>query len=110
MTYSEETKQSILQVSPQVIKEKGVVSAECAKEMAENVSRLCKTDIGISFTGVAGPDSLEGHPAGTIWIGLSVKGHETEAFQFVYGRDRNHNRRRAVKQGFQLIKQFLDAN
>ncbi|MEN1006662.1 CinA family protein, partial [Listeria monocytogenes] len=52
----------------------------------------------------------EGHPAGTIWIGLSVKGHETEAFQFVYGRDRNHNRRRAVKQGFQLIKQFLDAN
>ncbi|MCD2253413.1 competence/damage-inducible protein A [Listeria marthii] len=110
VTYSEEAKQSILEVSPQVIKEKGVVSEECAKEMAENVSRLCNTDIGVSFTGVAGPDSLEGHPAGTIWIGLSVKGHETEAYQFVYGRDRNHNRRRAVMQGFQLIKQFLDAN
>lgn len=110
VTYSAETKQSILEVSQQVIVEKGVVSPECAKEMAENVRRLCNTDLGISFTGVAGPDSLEEHPAGTIWIGLSVKGHEVEAYQFVYGRDRNHNRRRAVKQGFQLIKQFLDAN
>ncbi|MBC1584305.1 competence/damage-inducible protein A [Listeria seeligeri] len=110
VTYSAETKQSILEVSSQVIKEKGVVSSECASEMADNVRRLCNTDIGISFTGVAGPDSLEGHPAGTIWIGLSVKNHQTEAYQFVYGRDRNHNRRRAVKQGFQLIKQFLDAN
>lgn len=110
VTYSAETKQTILEVSSQVIKENGVVSSECASEMADNVRRLCNTDIGISFTGVAGPDSLEGHPAGTIWIGLSVKNHQTEAYQFVYGRDRNHNRRRAVKQGFQLIKQFLDAN
>ncbi|EQC0676131.1 competence/damage-inducible protein A [Listeria innocua] len=110
ITYSEETKQSILEVSPQIIKENGVVSSECAKEMAKNVSRLCNTDIGISFTGVAGPDSLEGHLAGTIWIGLHVAGFETEAYQFVYSRDRNHNRRRAVKQGFQLIKQFLDTN
>ncbi|AIS59788.1 CinA-like protein [Listeria ivanovii subsp. londoniensis] len=110
VTYSAEAKQSILQVSKQVIADKGVVSSECATEMADNVRRLCNTDLGISFTGVAGPDSLEGHPAGTIWIGLSIKGYKTEAYQFVYGRDRNHNRRRAVKQGFQLIKQFLDTN
>ncbi|PZF89823.1 competence/damage-inducible protein A [Listeria ivanovii] len=110
VTYSAETKQSILQVSKQINADKGVVSSECATEMADNVRRLCNTDLGISFTGVAGPDSLEGHPAGTIWIGLSVKGYKTEAYQFVYGRDRNHNRRRAVKQGFQLIKQFLDTN
>lgn len=110
VTYSEEVKQSMLQVPGEVIEEHGVVSSECAKVMAENVRRLCDTDIGISFTGVAGPDSLEGHPAGTIWIGLSVKGNEPEAFQYVYGRDRNHNRRRAVKQGFQLIKHFLETN
>ena len=40
----------------------GVVSKQCASDLAENVAETMKSDIGISFTGVAGPDALEGKP------------------------------------------------
>ena len=54
-----------------------MVSEECAKELAENVANLMESDIGISFTGVAGPDELEGKPVGTVFIGIMVKGKST---------------------------------
>ena len=43
---------------------------QCAKELAENVAEMMESDIGISFTGVAGPDELEGKPVGTVYIGI----------------------------------------
>ncbi len=107
VTYSTEMKQDVLGVSKKIIAEHGVVSSECAKAMAENVRKLCHTEMGISFTGVAGPGELDGHIPGTVFIGLSVAGFETETYSFVFGRDRNHNRNRAVKQGFQIINHFL---
>ncbi|MBC2315854.1 competence/damage-inducible protein A [Listeria booriae] len=108
VTYSNEMKQTLLNVSSETIENEGVVSQACAIEMAENVRNICQTDIGISFTGVAGPESLEGHPVGTVWIGLSIVGKPTLAYRYVFQRDRNYNRRRAVKEGFALIKAFLD--
>ncbi|MHC5252495.1 competence/damage-inducible protein A [Listeria kieliensis] len=108
VTYQTSIKQAILGVSREVIERDGVVSAACAKEMAEKIREKCESQIGISFTGVAGPDSLEGHAAGTVYIGLSVEGFPTETYLFRFGRDRNHNRARSVKQGFQLINQFID--
>ncbi|WP_439444261.1 competence/damage-inducible protein A [Listeria aquatica] len=108
VTYQTEIKQALLGISPEVIEQEGVVSAACAKEMAEKIREKFGTQMGISFTGVAGPGELEGHPAGTVFIGLSVEGFPTETFLFHFGRDRNHNRARSVKQGFQLINQFID--
>lgn len=108
VTYSAETKHELLHVSKVTIEKEGVVSQACAIEMADNIRKLCKTDMGISFTGVAGPEELEGNPVGTVWIGLSVVGNPTLAYRYTFNRDRNYNRRRAVKEGFALIKAFLD--
>ncbi|WP_088810010.1 MULTISPECIES: competence/damage-inducible protein A [Listeria] len=107
VTYSTEMKKDVLGVSENIIAEHGVVSSECAKAMAENIRKLCDAKMGISFTGVAGPGELDGHLPGTVFIGLSVAGFKTETYSFVFGRDRNHNRNRAVKQGFQIINHFL---
>jgi len=41
------------------------------------VSRLLSADVGISFTGVAGPEELEGQPVGTVYIGIAIKGRPT---------------------------------
>ena len=68
--YTTEVKQNVLHVKKETIANHGVVSEQCAKELAENVAEIMKSDIGISFTGVAGPDELEGKPVGTVYIGI----------------------------------------
>jgi nicotinamide-nucleotide amidase len=49
-----------------------VVSAEAAEAMAAGVRTLLKSDVGLSVTGVAGPEEQDGQPAGTVFVGLSI--------------------------------------
>ena len=77
ITYSLEEKSKMLDISEQELKEHGVVSEFTARKMAEQARIKTQSDYGVSLTGVAGPDSLEGHPAGTVFIGLAhAKGTE----------------------------------
>lgn len=103
--YSNEVKAQILQVKQETLVKHGAVSEPCAQELADNAARLFGTDIGISFTGVAGPDELEGKPVGTVYIGISVKGRPTIVKKLTMGGTREANRSRAVKFGcYYLIK------
>ncbi len=56
-----------------------MVSGPAAEAMAEGVRRLLKSDVGLSVTGVAGPEEQEGQPAGTVFVGLSLGEHVTHA-------------------------------
>jgi nicotinamide-nucleotide amidase len=49
-----------------------VVSAEAAEAMATGVRELLHSDVGLSVTGVAGPEEQDGQPAGTVFVGLSI--------------------------------------
>jgi nicotinamide-nucleotide amidase len=49
-----------------------VVSAEAAEVMASGVRKLLQSDIGLSVTGVAGPDEQDGHTPGTVFVGLDL--------------------------------------
>lgn len=71
VTYSNQVKAQLLNIPGLIIKQNGVVSEQVAISMAENAKIIMNADIGISFTGVAGPDSLEGNPVGTVWIGIA---------------------------------------
>ena len=103
--YTNEVKKEVLKVKEETIEKYGVVSEECAKELAENVASLISTDIGISFTGVAGPTELEGKPVGTVYIGISIKGKQTVVHELILGGTREANRTRSVKYGcYYLIK------
>ncbi|WP_374056690.1 competence/damage-inducible protein A [Rossellomorea sp. FM04394] len=105
--YQDEVKKTILSVKESTLEEHTSVSEQCARELAENVKELFSSDIGISFTGVAGPGSHEGKPAGTVWIGLSIKGQPTKAFLLNLGGGRNANRVRTAKYGWHyLIKEL----
>lgn len=57
--YHNDVKQYVLRVPEEVLHTDGAVSKECARYLAENVKDVLKADIGISFTGVAGPDASE---------------------------------------------------
>jgi nicotinamide-nucleotide amidase len=108
--YTNEVKKNVLNVKSETIEKYGVVSQECAKELAENVAALIASDIGISFTGVAGPDELEGKPVGTVYIGISIKGKQTAVHMLELGGTREANRTRSVKYGcYYLIKQLKES-
>jgi nicotinamide-nucleotide amidase len=105
--YATEVKHNVLQVSQKTIEEHGVVSEQCALELAENAARLLSSDIGISFTGVAGPDELEGKPVGTVYMGLAIKGRPTIVEKLTLGGSREANRLRSVKFGCHFILKHL---
>lgn len=107
VTYSASAKENLLDIPKEIIVENGVVSEATAKWMAERTRIKMDTDFGVSFTGVAGPDTLEGNPAGTVWIGISQRGRQTAAFEYHFYGDRDAVRVRSVLAGFDLINKKL---
>jgi PncC family amidohydrolase len=74
VTYSESSKIQILGVSAETITAHGVVSGETAREMAEKIRLITRTDYALSTTGNLGPDVLEGKEKGLVYMGISREG------------------------------------
>lgn len=77
--YRNEIKSTMLEVDPKVITEFTVVSEEVADAMAEGARKVFGTTWAISTTGAAGPEPLEGHAPGSVWI--SIRGPINQALQ-----------------------------
>jgi len=107
VTYSEHIKHNVLKVRKEILEKHGVVSPQCAIEMAENARQLFEANLAISLTGVAGPSSLEGEIPGTVWIGLAQEGKETFAKKFHFGYKRDRNRRNSVLSALNLARLTL---
>ena len=77
VTYSNEAKINLLGVEPGVIDAVGAVSAEVAEMMAAGVRRLCKADIGLSITGIAGPGgAVPEKPVGLTYLSLNADNYK----------------------------------
>jgi competence/damage-inducible protein CinA-like protein len=73
VSYSNDMKIDILGVSEETIRDHGAVSHRCAREMAMGARRVGKADIGVSVTGIAGPDGgTPDKPVGTFFLGLAT--------------------------------------
>ena len=106
VTYWNEAKANVISVSNDTIDEYGVVSSECATEMVRGVKKLFNTDVAISFTGNAGPTSMEGKPVGLVYIGIIVK-ETVFTFEYMFEGDRNQIREACVKQGIKKILELI---
>ncbi len=71
VSYATDVKQRLLGVSEETVTTYGVVSAECAVQMAVGARSLIGSDWAVSTTGVAGPTLQEGKPAGTVYVGVA---------------------------------------
>ena len=70
-TYSNQAKIKILKVNKNIIKKYGAVSHECCKDMVKNLSKISKSKINISITGIAGPGGAsKNKPVGLVYIGI----------------------------------------
>ncbi|WP_047981203.1 competence/damage-inducible protein A [Ornithinibacillus contaminans] len=105
--YDASVKREVLHVSNEIIDQFGTVSEECAQEMAKNVADLLQASIGISFTGVAGPDPIEGKPVGTVYIGVYRDGEDSIVRKYEFLGDRETIRQRAALKGYELLYSLL---
>ncbi|HET7430573.1 MAG TPA: CinA family protein [Nocardioides sp.] len=71
VTYATELKQHLLGVPDDLVERYGVVSAECARAMAVGAREATGATYALATTGVAGPDSQEGKPVGTVFVGVA---------------------------------------
>ena len=70
-TYSNQAKIKILKVNKNIIKKYGAVSHECCKAMVQNLSKISKSKINVSITGIAGPGGgSKEKPVGLVYFGI----------------------------------------
>jgi nicotinamide-nucleotide amidase len=103
-SYATEVKRTVLGVTAE-----HVVGEECARQMAEGARRVLGSDVGISATGVAGPDEQDGQPVGTVWFGIAVPGHPTEAVSTRLPGDRERIRQFSTISLLNLLRMRLDS-
>jgi nicotinamide-nucleotide amidase len=109
VTYSDESKIELLGVSKKTLKDHGAVSQKTAIEMASGIRKISKTSIGISTTGIAGPQGgTPEKPTGTTYIGISAKNLDFSE-HFLFPRDRNMNRLMTVYEIFTKLLKLIDS-
>ena len=102
VTYQTDTKTVLAGVPAGLIAEKGVVSAEVARAMAEGVRLRLGADIAVSATGMASPGAPDEPAAGTVYIGLSTM-NGAEALPLHLTGSRQEIRRQSVEAALQAI-------
>ena len=74
VTYSDQAKTSILKVPEKIIKQYGAVSVQCCLAMVNNLSKISKSKVCVSITGIAGPKGgSKQKPVGLVYIGIRVR-------------------------------------
>ncbi len=107
-TYSNQAKIKILKVNKNIIKKYGAVSHECCKAMVQNLSKISKSKINVSITGIAGPGGgSREKPVGLVYIGIKkgksliVKGNKFKS------RDRNSIQKSTVSTVIRIISKII---
>lgn len=108
VTYSPAVKAKFLSIDPLLLEREGVVSAACAKSMAEGAAKLFSADCAIALTGYAGPGGGdEQNPVGTVYIAAAL--HENTAVcRLSLTGDREEIRRAAAKQAIELLCRCIE--
>lgn len=107
VTYANEEKTHLVNVPAAVIKEHTVVSGPVVEAMALGAQKQMKTDFAVALSGVAGPDALEGHPVGEVWIAVAKPDHTTSVRQYHFAGSRSHIRQLASFSAFALLNDVL---
>ena len=106
IAYASRLKVELLGVPDDVVERFGVVSARCARAMAAGVRRL-GADVGVSTTGVAGPDPQEGKPAGLVYIAVADDAGE-EVRELRLDGDRAAVRRSTAEAAMELLRDRME--
>tara|TARA_B100000686_G_scaffold64342_1_gene69163 strand:- start:378 stop:851 length:474 start_codon:yes stop_codon:yes gene_type:complete len=104
VVYSNQSKVKILKISKKIIKKYGAVSKQVCLAMLRNVSKISKTKMSISITGVAGPTGgTKKKPVGLVYIGFK-NGKKIKINKYLFEKNkRNYIQREAANKSLKLI-------
>lgn len=102
VAYAPDVKTGVLGVPEEIVAVRGTVDERTARSMAERARIVCDATYGIATTGVAGPDSSEGRPAGTVHIAVAGPSGTSHRLLSLVG-DRQEIRTAAVDAALQLL-------
>ena len=107
ITYSNQAKIKLLKVNKKTILKHGAVSYETCLSMVKNLSKISKTNISVSITGVAGPKGgTKLKPVGLVYIGI-IKNNKTLVKKYLFkNKKRNLIQRSTVNKALNLILSF----
>ena len=108
VTYSNESKIKVLKISKKVIRKYGAVSEQVCKAMVINVSKIGKTNMSVSVTGIAGPSGgTRKKPVGLVYVGIK-KGNKISIKKYLFNNKvRSYVQKAAVNKCLGLILRFL---
>ena len=104
VTYSNQSKNRLLKVPKQIIKKHGAVSIQCCFSMVNNLTKISKSNVAISITGIAGPSGgTKLKPVGLVYVGLK-RGNKVKVNRFLFKKKgRSNIQRAATKKALNLI-------
>ena len=107
VTYSNQSKINTLKVPKKIIRKYGAVSYETCLSMVKNLSKISKTNISVSITGIAGPKGgTKQKPVGLVFIGIK-KGNKTLVKKYLFkNKKRNLIQKATVKKALNLVLSF----
>ena len=107
ITYSNQSKISLLKIPKKIISKHGAVSYETCLSMVKNLNKISKTNISVSITGIAGPKcGTKKKPVGLVFIGIK-KGNKTLVKKYLFkNKKRSSIQRVTVDKALNLILSF----
>ena len=108
VTYSNHAKINILKVNKNIIQKYGAVSFKCCKEMVQSLSKVSKSKINISITGIAGPGGgTKLKPVGLVYIGIK-KGNKILIKENLFtSKNRASVQKATVRASLKLINSII---
>ncbi|MCZ3390226.1 MAG: nicotinamide-nucleotide amidohydrolase family protein [Actinomycetia bacterium] len=108
VVYATDTKTSALGVNAELLAARGPVDPEVAAAMASSVRQLWQADVGLSTTGVAGPDPQAGSPVGEVYVAVAgAEGSAVHRVDLAPAGDRDSIRRETVRLALAAILEHL---
>ena len=107
-TYSNQAKIKILKINKNIIRKYGAVSSECCKAMVQSLSKISKSKINVSITGIAGPGGgSKEKPVGLVYIGIK-KGNTLLIKENKFkSRNRNSIQKSTVRNVIKTISKII---
>ena len=108
VTYSNQSKNHVLKVPKQIIRKHGAVSIQCCFSMVNNLSKISKSNIAVSITGIAGPSGgTKKKPVGLVYVGIK-KGNKIKIHKYLFkNKGRSYIQRATVRKSLGLILNIL---